>query len=784
MKRIMLSASVISAYVMAGIAANAQTVPTSTDSDDGAGIKEIIVTAQKRSERLNDVPMSITASSGDQLKSLGITSTDDLGKLVPGFTFQKGNYGLPVYFIRGIGFTDTTLGVSPAVTVYVDQVPLAYSPMARGAALDIERVEVLKGPQGTLFGQNSTGGAINYIAAKPTQNLQAGFDIGVGRFDSINAEGFISGPITDTLSARIAVRNEYQGDWQKSYVSNDTIGERKFVNGRLTIDWEPSDNAQFSATATGWRDRSDTQQSQLLLFQSPLSPAEQRPLPFPLSTFPTAPRNNRAAAWDPNYDFAKDDSLYQFALRGDIDLSDAVTLTNITSYTRFKTRTPFDFDATSFPAARVVTNGVINSFSQELRLSAEIGNAMRVMFGGNYQKDRVNETWTLAPQFTTPGHIGPFNYDTVVVDNDQRIRTAGVFGSVDYDISEQLTLQASARYADQRRRFAGCTRDGGAGDLSTAVSFLSTLITGTPQTIAPGACVTLNTVTGIADPINGDALNEDNLSWRGSINYKPSRDLLFYANVTKGYKSGSFPTLPAALTLSLAPVKQESVLAYELGTKASLFDRKVQITGAAFYYDYRDKQLIGAAVTPPFGVLPLLVSIPKSKVQGGEVNVVVQPVPGLTINAGGTYVKTKVLRDPTNPTGPFGSQGSFVGNPFPFTPEWQGVVSADYSFPLSSRLDAFVGGSITARSKTNTALFTGGSGIAPLERLMVIDGYSLIDLRAGLDFDKGRLRVELWGRNITNKFYTTNVNRVSDVVYQFAGMPATYGINLRYRFSQ
>src|SRR6266481_7504008 len=148
------AASTIFMLVMLGYStqALAQSVPSDKSQTAAVSLEEIIVTAEKRSERLQDVPMSITAATGDQLKSLGVTSADDLAKVVPGFSAQKSAYGLPVYFIRGVGFFDTTLGVSPAVTVYTDQIPLPFAPMSRGAVLDLERVEVLKGPQGTLFG--------------------------------------------------------------------------------------------------------------------------------------------------------------------------------------------------------------------------------------------------------------------------------------------------------------------------------------------------------------------------------------------------------------------------------------------------------------------------------------------------------------------------------------------------------------------------------------------------------------------------------------------------------
>src|SRR5579862_7168638 len=150
--------------------------PQAPDTAAGGAqdLPEVIVTAQKRSERLTDVPVSISALSADQLAQQDVTTPADLEKIVPGFTYRLSQNGTPIFQIRGIGFYDEQLAVAPAVTIYVDQVPLPYGRMAEGASLDLERVEVLKGPQGTLFGENSTGGAVNYIAAKPTDHFAAG----------------------------------------------------------------------------------------------------------------------------------------------------------------------------------------------------------------------------------------------------------------------------------------------------------------------------------------------------------------------------------------------------------------------------------------------------------------------------------------------------------------------------------------------------------------------------------------------------------------------------------
>ena len=767
------------AFAAAG--AHAQQPVAQPEAESSTGPAEIIVTAQKRSERLRDVPMAIVAATSDDLAARGITSSDDLGKLVSGFSFQKSNYGLPVYYIRGVGLNETTLGVSPAVMVYVDQFPLPYSPMGRGAILDVERVEVLKGPQGTLFGQNSTGGTVNYIAAKPTSTLQAGIDATVGRFNQIDVESYVSGPLTDTLSARVALRNEYRGKWQRNYVNGDEIGEKKFTNGRLILDWTPSSSARFSFMASAWQDRSDTQQPQLALLD--MLP-NGRPPAYPIEQVPYAPANARAAGWDSGRDFSRNDRFHQLALSGQVELSDRITLNSLTSYSKFRTLLPQDLDGTIYPITVTTDHGRITSFSQELRLSGNFDNHLRWMIGGSYQRDIVDETLVFDPSKTSRSNlrVGPFDfpYDRFDLDNKQKIRTKAVFGSIDVPIVEGVTFQGSARYTRQDRSFTGCTRDTD-GVLAAGFGFLSTVLTGAPQTIAPGSCISLD-ANNAPQPVVNARLDEDNFAWRGSLNWKLTPDHMIYANVTKGYKSGSFPTLPAPSALALQGIPQESVLAYEAGFKASLANRMLSIDGAIFHYDYRDKQLLGYLDVPPFGALPSLVSIPKSIVQGAELALAAEPFAGLRISANGSYLRTKVKSDPVNPTGPAGTLGTFVGQKFPYTPKWQGTLDAQYEFPLSSTANLYVGTTLTSRSKVSTTLLSGAPGGQYIEKLMFIRGYSLIDLRAGVELDDGALRIEAWGRNVGNRYYQTSITRVSDFVFRFAGEPATYGLTLRYKY--
>ena len=317
------------------------------DAPQQAQPQAIIVTASKRSERLSDVPLAVTALGGDDLRQAGVVDTGDLARVVPSFNVQNSYYGNPVYYIRGVGFSDPTPTVAPAVSVYLDQVPLPYSIMARGAVLDLERVEVLKGPQGTLFGQNSTGGAVNYIPARPGDVMEVGADISYGRFNTVDASAYVGGPITDTLGVRVAGQIQSGDDWQFSTTRDDTRGQKKFLNGRIILAWEPSDTVNFELTAQAWHDGSDTPAPQYF-FLAPQDPAGEQDALDAYAAESPAPDNPRAANWDPNSPTKRDTNFYQIALRGGIDLSDSVRLNSITSYSNLDFFQPFDLDGTAW----------------------------------------------------------------------------------------------------------------------------------------------------------------------------------------------------------------------------------------------------------------------------------------------------------------------------------------------------------------------------------------------------------------------------------------------------
>jgi outer membrane receptor protein involved in Fe transport len=222
-------------------------------------------------------------------------------------------------------------------------------------------------------------------------------------------------------------------------------------------------------------------------------------------------------------------------------------------------------------------------------------------------------------------------------------------------------------------------------------------------------------------------------------------------------------------------VTQESVLAYEVGVKSSLLDHRLEVTAAAFYYDYHDKQLLGRQVFTPniFGAQSALVNIPKSRIEGAEVQATLRPVTGMTLSAAATYLDTKVLGDFFNYS-LIGVRTNFNSSAFPYTPKWQIVLDGEQRVPLSESLDGMFG----LNASYHSATVAGFGGDPRLN----IDSYWLLDLRAGVEATNGKWKAELYGRNVTNQYYWNNVSAAGDTLRRYSGMPTTYGVLVSYKF--
>jgi iron complex outermembrane recepter protein len=767
--------------LMVGQAAFAQEAGATVKTDEGPAVSsqvgEVIVTAQKRSELVNKVPMSIAAVSGDQLRKAGITDTSQLERIVPGFIYQLSYFGTPVYGIRGVSFLSTSGTASPAVSVYVDQVPLPYSILTRGASLDVDRVEVLKGPQGTLFGENSTAGAINFIAAKPTQTFSAGTDVTYGRFNQLDVDGYVSGPITDTLSARLAVSSERRDDWQYSTTRNEGAGQQNLSEARLLLDWDPTSKIRFELNVNGWGDKSDNQAAQYEGF-FPNRPAAKGGFLAAftgLQNLPLTPNNAQAADWDPGFSLARDDRFFQTSLRADWDVSDNITITSLSSYISYNGSSPTDPDGTAFNDLTVDVLNKFYIFNQELRVAGNEG-PLKWMLGGNYEHDTLDELAQQSNQATNNGlPFQPLHYTTYYLSNNQVVDTKAVFGSLDYTLPHNVTLQGSVRYTSQDRSFDGCNGGSGANAEAYDAVFaaLSTALSGSPTTLGPGACTVLNAATFKPVTDVHASLNQDNVSWRVGANWDVTPHLLLYANATQGYKAGGFATIPLVITSQVRSVTQESDLEYESGVKSTLLDGTMQVNAAVFYADYRNKQIQGFVNAPIFGLLPALLNVPYSTIPGAELNVTWRPISPLTLTANATYIDPSVTKS-FSTFDPFGATVNLKGEQLPEAPRLQVSTDAEYDFPIASNINGLVGASASYRSSTYAAF-----GENPQ---FLIPDYALLDLRAGIQSDNGHWRVEVFGKNVANTFYVTSIFHAIDTLNRYVGMPTTYGVSLHYKY--
>jgi len=770
-------------------------------------IEEIVVTAQKRSESINDVPISISAFSGEDLQALGVTDTRDLGNLVPGFTAADSGYNTPVYTLRGVGFNDTTYTATSTVGVYVDEVNLPYSIMTKGASLDLERVEVLKGPQGILYGRNTTGGAINYIARKPTPEFEAGITASLARFLTTDVEGFVSGPLTETISGRLAVKDlRSQQGWQYSNTRpDDRLGKQDKQSFRGALDWAPQDTLTLRLLVEGWRDRSEPRAPQLI-FKQEQNQSDPAGLFMPpqATAYPAIPQHGadpQAADWpsedaSPFIHWQLNDYFLLGALRSDWELSDTLRFTGLLSQMRV------DSDGSTFPQsgydfdnAEQEIEAHIETSALELRVSGETGEDLNIdwMLGGNASKDRGQEyhkEFVGHQSALFPDASGRSISDVVFIQGTSIVEQMAGFFNLGWRFAERYKLSLGARHTQQQHDYSGCSGDDPSTQgrtpgvtLGTAFIGLSALqaaqytaTTGEPgdaeTSYTPGECFSL-AENGSFDEFH-DRLDEQNLSFRLALDWQPTENYLFYGSLGRGYKAGGFPVTTAARQNQFEPVTQERLDALEIGSKTAFLDGQVHANMAIYYYRYKDKQLLTKSLDDIFGPLPVLRNAPKSRVAGAELDLQFAPewIPGLFLASTGAYTDTKIIEFVSLDAN--GEAFDFAGRPFNFAPRLQYSLLANYRASLSERADLTAGADYYHSASTNSTV-DGDPRYAH-------EAYGLIGARAGIVSPDDTWSLTVFGRNLANEFYTVSVYRNGDGISRVAGMPRTYGIGFEYNF--
>lgn len=754
-------------------------VDANGDATD-TGFQEIIVTAQKRSQRLSDVGISIVAQSAEQLQRAGITEASQLAKVTPGFTASESQNGFPIFSIRGVNFNSNQISAAPTVSTYVDEAALPLPAMTGALLLDVERIEILKGPQGTLFGQNATGGSINVIAAKPTSTLAAGLRGEVNHFGQVFLEGFVSGPLSDTLGVRLSGQTTQFGEWQYSRYNNRKNGDQNKGAVRLLVDWEATPALKFALNLNANYDHGDPQSAQFVQWSFAAPGGNIYP------NFADQLPSDKIRVADLPADFGpKNNHLqYQAVLRTELDLGDDNTITSISNYINTKFRQVNNFTASFLPIFFVNNDSSAKSFSQELRLNGSFPDAgVTYIIGGNYQNNspvRTNFDYNLV-------HYSPFPFPGVVSSEvEEKNKSIAGFANVDWEFAPGLTLTTGARYTEVKERYNACGWLPDAGLLALTEGLSAAfrgIVSGLPPlpagTFQPGSCAMMDSrgaVPTFAPTEEIGSVKETNWSWRGGLNYKLDNDSLIYGLVSRGYKAGVLPALVAPFSAQYQYVDQEKLTSYEVGTKLSFLDRKLQVELSAFYYDYKNKQLYTYIRVPIFGPVATATNIPASSVKGFDASIRANPVPGWTLNGGVTYAKSRIKRQDPN------SQyydlvnaevPSIEGNRFNFAPDWSGTIDTEYRTATSPQLDAFVGGTVRFASKSYSDLVNSSLSTMP--------GFAVFDVRAGVESAHG-WNLSVWSRNVTNKLYVNNIVSAGDALVRYTGMPRTFGVSFGVRY--
>jgi iron complex outermembrane recepter protein len=788
-------------------------------------LEEVVVTAQKRAQSITDVGITINAFSNDTLDDLGVDTLTDIAAHTPGLIFNEaGGLGVPVYTIRGVGFDDYSVASNSTVGVYVDEVALPYPVMTRGMMFDIERVEVLKGPQGDLYGRNATGGAVNFISARPTDSTEAEISVGYGSYDTVTADGYVSGALGENVRARLSGTYEKSGEgWQESHTRDDELGKLDNSGAKLLVDWDASENVELRFNVHYTRNKSENagqaRSGQLGATFDPVLGVElSQPsgwLSLPLAAAgvgndgiavadalaPASPEDPDTGDWNAGFTPENDNEL----LGGSITLNwdtGPVTLTSITAYDEFERNDSFDWDGTAMSLFEQQSITNIDSFSQELRLTSNDAADLSWIAGLYYSDDEVDDN-----NFAHVGEASGSNGLFATVDNTfiQKTETAAAYAHVEWAFSDNWGLTLGARFTHEEREVEACSRDadGGLAFLFADLDLIDFDLGGTgddfflsSSTLNTGDCVTTDPARGdvIVDG-NGpdtviiyggesdlyeDDFSVDNFSGKVGLDYSLSDDVLLYGSVGSGFKSGGYNGALASSFNQLTPYDEETLIAYEAGFKATLADGTFQLNGAAFFYDYEDKQVLSIINDEVFGPLAALVNVPESEVLGAEIEGSWLPVEGLNINLGLAWLDTEVKEyEGYHPLNPGVGVVDFAGAELGSAPELSANLRISYEWDISSSM--FM--RIAADASYSDEYHSGLEFVNPTDERFNVDSYTLANARAVLGGQDRNWEVAAWVRNMTDEYYYHSATFSNDAITRGVGRGRTYGATFTYRWN-
>ncbi len=761
--------AILLAAACAGASAALAQTPSGTaeTTNAGTGLDDIIVTARRRAEAAQSVPIAVTIFNADAITERSARTIGDLADFTPNLTRTAGPTGGndAFFFLRGIGQVDSNPANDPGVGVYIDGVYLA---RLQGASLetpDIARVEVLRGPQGTLFGRNTIGGALNITSKDPGDRLSFEGRITGGRRDRIDGYAAVDLPVGDDFGVRFSLSSRNQDGFGKNVYTGDTFGDVENLGGRIKAVYA-SGTSKITFAADYLRARGGSAHTILTGFDpaggavipgaSPLGV----PFPFDLGA-------DRSTDIDKNYQSIEprsDLDNWGASLTGDWTLKD-VDVQLILAYRRTDQFVNNDFDGTGYRFYDNFFDTQSDQFSAELHLSGQSFDDRLTWLVGAYafhEKIDHNNAICLGTNLGAPFNAVR-NQGGCIRNNQQfqlSVANAAVFGQASFKLTPELSLTAGGRYTFERKRQSfDFFLDNSAGVFNffgiPPLAFIPTLSPSNPFLGVP-------TTYGASF---------DRFTPKAGIEYQATDDVLLYGSWSRGFKSGGFNGRPSPNASGgfnrIESFGPETLEAFEIGLKSEFFERRVRLNLAAFTSNYKGIQLL--VLDPGSGFFNNQ-NAGRARINGFEAELTARPIPALTFygNLGYTDAKYKSV----NPL----ALGIGIDDELPATPKWNWSAGGSYTFDIA-------GGGLELRADyTHRSSVYYGAENNPLE---FQGGYGLLNLRVEWTDASDRFSLAAFGTNVTDKRYRSSAQDVRSalgVAFATVGAPAEWGVEAGFRF--
>jgi iron complex outermembrane receptor protein len=737
------------AVLLSGLSGQALMAQTSAATAVATDDQEIVVTAQKRSERLQDVPISVSAIGGDAVRKQRLVSADDLVSKVANLqlTSTVGD-GTPIFALRGVSMSDYSLNQSGPVATYYDEVYKGNFAFLGVALYDLERVEVLRGPQGTLYGKNTTGGAVNLISHKPDLGKTEGYlNLGYGNYNRREANGALNVPLGETLAARIAFTVARADGWFRNQLPGapDLNGTREYaVRGSLL--WEPKDGTSFLLRAS----TSYQNPRNYGIFAAPGPDGVGAGLYESLgqgTSYFRAGLGRREI--ESNYTPRRRARTYALSLTSTFDIGNDLSIVSVSSWDKGWLNFGEDTDGAPNKTLEIFYGDRATQISQDLRLASGFGGPFEFILGAYYNREKVFNTTDFGI-FKDADIDGNGTIDaadcaaglpaacSVVNRFDQLKHSYALYTDMHYDFGAGFTLRGGLRF----------TRDDGSqtGLVSDAIG-------------ADGVLVT-NLI-----PATDLRFKNNNLSGKIGLDYKIDRDTLLYVNYSRGYRARSFNAQAFFDPSEASVAKPETIDAFEGGAKMQFADRRVTLNLAGFYYLYKNQQFINIS---PLTAAQTLVNVDKSRIYGGEMELNIRANEWVSARAGVGLLNAKIKDGIL-------SGVDVSGNKLSNAPSLSANAGLDITVMDADAGKISIHPDISYVSSQYFEVFNN-------PRLKQ-GSYTL--LGGHIDFERGPFTASIWGKNLTNRFYfTSRVDLVGGFGFDYnhVGAPRSYGVTVGYKF--